>query len=107
MIYEHANYEGESAQVTDDIRDLKDYKGPCVNSYDSTPYGSTVQRDWNDCISSIRLAPGWRATLYRDDDFDGDQLDLTADVPNLQLTPGDCSHDGFNDCSTSIRVFGP
>ena len=62
---------------------------------------------WNDCISSIRLAPGWRATLYRDDDFTGDRLEITEDLPNLeQVMPRGCNK-GFNDCTTSIRVFAP
>jgi hypothetical protein len=26
------------------------------------------------------------------------------DVPNLQLVSGTCSHDGLNDCISSIRV---
>jgi hypothetical protein len=55
-------------------------------------------------MSSIRVAPGWRATIYRDTGFDGQSLDISQDVPNLQLVPGTCSHDGLNDCISSIRV---
>ena len=48
---------------------------------------------------------GWRATLFRDDNYRDDELTLTADQPNLQLvTQHDCPHDGLNDCVTSIRV---
>jgi hypothetical protein len=42
-------------------------------------------------------------TLYRDDDFKGRSVTLTADTPNLRELPGPC--DGsFNDCVSSIRV---
>jgi hypothetical protein len=44
----------------------------------------------DDCISSVRVTPGWRATLYRDDDFTGDHLDI-----NLQLVAGRCDHQGI------------
>jgi hypothetical protein len=30
--------------------------------------------------------------------------DIGADLPNLQLVPVTCEHDGLNDCLTSIRV---
>lgn len=107
-IYQHANFGGGSALLTSDVRDLKDYNGPCEWSVTTTTGDggswTTTGSNWNDCISSIRVAPGWRATVYRDDDFHGDSLELTADAPNLQLVPGDCPHDGFNDCITSIRV---
>jgi hypothetical protein len=53
------------------------------------------------------VAPGWQALLYRDDDFDGDLLRVTQDVPNLTLSRGDCDKGGFNDCVTSIRLIRP
>lgn len=58
-------------------------------------------------MSSIRAAPGWRATVYRDPNFRGESLEVIQDVPNLQLVPGTCSHDGLNDCISSIRVRRP
>lgn len=106
VIYEHANFVGASALITRDIRDLKDFRGPCER-YESSGSGSvSVDRSWDDCISSIRVAPGWRATVYRHDDFRGESLDLDADVSNLQLVAGDCD-EGMNDCITSIRVVRP
>jgi hypothetical protein len=105
-IYEHANFQGRSSQVARDISDLKDVSGPCEHET-SGDFGTTTYRDWNDCISSIRVAPGWRATVYRDTGFDGQSLEVTQDVPNLQLVPGTCSHDGLNDCISSIRVRQP
>jgi hypothetical protein len=104
VVYEHANYLGESAHITQDIKDLKDFKGPCLE-FEGGPYGGTTKDVWNDCISSIRVAPGWRATLYRDDDFKGDRLELTEDVPNLEMTSGRCDKGGFNDCVTSLHII--
>lgn len=104
VVYEDANYLGRSAHITEDISDLRDVRGPCEH-YESEPGGGgRYIYDWNDCISSVRVAPGWRATLYRDDGYRDDSLEITADVPNLQLVAHDCPHDGLNDCVTSIRV---
>lgn len=105
VIYQHANFLGESAHVTDSVGNLANVKGPCIET-DTSPDGSTSTREsWNDCISSVRVAPGWQATLYRNTGYGGDKLDVTGEVANLQLSDGDCDHDGFNDCTTSIRVF--
>jgi hypothetical protein len=100
VLFEHANFHGNSAHITSDIRDLREFQGPCLHD-DGEGGGG---RDWNDCVSSIRVAPGWRATLYRGTGFDDDELEITADVPNLQLVDGDCPHDGMNDCISSVRV---
>jgi hypothetical protein len=102
IVYEHANFLGNSAHLTSDMPDLRDFRGPCV--HEST---EGVSRDWNDCISSVRVAPGWRATLYRDPRYRDDSLDITEDVPNLQLVrQHDCPNDGLNDCVSSARVRG-
>ena len=99
VVYEHANYLGESAHVTEDIKDLRSFdRGACATEDSST---------WNDCISSVRVAPGTRATLYRDPNFKGESLELSGDVPNLQLEKGSCPHDGLNDCVTAIRIGNP
>lgn len=106
-IYEHANFLGESALLTASEQDLADFKGPCEHS-DTDQYGNTSYTyDWNDCVSSLRVAPGWRAIVYRDSRYRGQSLELTADAPNLQLVAGTCSHDGLNDCVTSIKVIAP
>ena len=65
-IYADANYLGVSAQITSDIGDLKSFTGPCAHEIE---YGAI--QDWNDCVSSIHVAPGWRAIVFRDDDFSG------------------------------------
>jgi len=100
IVYEHANFLGNSAYITSDMPDLRDFRGPCVHESDDG-----VERDWNDCISSVRIAPGWRATLYRAPDYRDDSLEVTADVSNLQLVrEHDCPKDGLNDCVSSVRL---
>jgi hypothetical protein len=110
-IYEDANYIGTSALIATDVTDLKDFNGPCRHESSSTDGNgipnTTTFYDWNDCVSSIRVAAGWRAILFRDEDFSGQRLEVTANVPNLQLVTGSCDHDGLNDCITSIKLFGP
>lgn len=103
IVYEHANFQGDSAHVTRDTADLEDFDvGPCEHSVDD---GHVY--NWDDCISSVRVAPGWRATLYEHPGFKGESLDLTEDASNLQLVKGTCPHDGLNDCISSIRVRMP
>jgi hypothetical protein len=105
VIYQHANFRGEAAHITESEGNLADFKGPCIETDTSADGSTTTTESWNDCISSVRVAPGWQATLYRDRGYDGDKLDVTGEIANLQLSPGRCDHDGFNDCATSIRVF--
>jgi hypothetical protein len=98
ILYEHANYLGNSAHLTGDIVDLRDFKGPCS-------HGDDESRNWSDCVSSVRVAAGWKATLYRGANYRDDALDITADVSNLQLVKEhDCEEGGLNDCVSSVRV---
>ena len=100
ILYEHANFLGNSAHLTADIADLRNFRGPCLHDN-----GDSSSRDWNDCVSSVRVAPGWRATLYRGSDYRDDALEITADVANLQLVrEHDCEERGLNDCVSSVRV---
>jgi peptidase inhibitor family I36 len=103
VVFEHANFTGASAHIEADVENLEDFRGPCVHTT-STGTGTTTELNWGDCISSIRVAPGWRATIYRDDSFKGQSVETTADLPNLQLVAGSCDKDGLNDCISSIRV---
>ena len=50
-IYEHANFLGNSALLTESNTDLSEYDGPCEHAD-----GETTIHDWNDCVSSIRVA---------------------------------------------------
>ena len=106
IVYEHVDYGGASAHVTRDIEDLNDFKGPCL-VFQADQFGGSVTEIWNDCISSIRVAAGWRARLYRHDDFDGARLDVSTDISDLRNVPGPCDKGGFNDCVTSIEVLRP
>ena len=103
IIYENADFLGASAHITSDISHLKDFRGPCFYTIE----GGAVVNAWDDCVSSVRVAPGWRAILFRDGDFDGEQLPINADTSNLQGVVGRCEKGGFNDCVTSIRLLRP
>lgn len=105
-IYEHANFKGTSAFLTSDVSSLADYEGPCehTTSYGGYPGGSTTVRNWAGCVSSLKVAPGWRAIIYTSVNFKGQSLEVTSDVSNLQLAPGTCDAGGLNDCILSIRV---
>jgi hypothetical protein len=98
IIYLDADYVGTSLQLAIDVDDLGHVEGPCVEGDDD----SATAR-WDDCVSSIRVMPGWRATLYRNPDFKGSSVTVTEDTSNLQRLPGPCSG-SFNDCVSSIRV---
>jgi len=106
VIYQHANFLGESALITTDIPDLAVVRGPCVRT-DTDADGNTSSTDsWDDCASSVRVAPGWRATLYEDPNYKGWAADVGEEnVANYQLVRGPCSKDTFNDCASSVRVF--
>jgi hypothetical protein len=97
ILYIHADYTGPSQALNVDVRDLDRVEGPCSEG------GEGEVPSWHECVSSIRVLPGWMATLYEDEDFEGESLTITADVPNLRDLPGPCD-DSFNDCIRSIRV---
>ena len=96
-LFVHADYAGASQGVNRDIRDLARVEGPCSTGAEGE------QPSWHDCISSVRVQPGWTVTLYRDKDFKGRSVTLTADAANLRELPGPCSGT-FNDCVSSLRV---
>jgi hypothetical protein len=100
VVFVDTDYRGRWAHFTKDVADLKDVDGPClISNYSTDDYDET----WNDCISSVRIAPGWRATLFGDTNYRGGQFEVTSDVPNLKTVSGSCGS-GFNDCVSSIRV---
>jgi len=106
VVYEHANFLGSSAYITTDIPNLRDLRGPC-ETVDSDGQGfSSTTDSWDDCVSSIKVAPGWRATLYEDRNYKGWAADIGEEnVTNYQLVRGPCRNDTFNDCASSLRVF--
>lgn len=104
-IYEHANYEGASSLLNTDVANLWAFKGPCRRDSPAPGTEDVYVFDWNDCVSSIRVAPGWRAVLYADSNFEGASFDVATDIPNLRQVGGGCGGGGVNDCISSIRVF--
>lgn len=99
VLFEHAGFLGESAHITADIPDLRKFDGPCLHQSDDGDIW-----DWNDCLSSVRVAPGWRATIYKDTNYRDESFEVTSDVQNLQLVPGTGCKTGLNDCVSSVRV---
>ena len=97
VIFIHVDFAGSSQAVDVDVRDLTKTEGPCSDG------GEGEVPSWRECVSSVRVFPGWSATLFEDEDFRGRSLTITADTHNLRQLPGPC--DGsFNDCVRSIRV---
>jgi M6 family metalloprotease-like protein len=71
-----------------------DYQGNC-QVLDAGRYDVRQLSIGNDVISSVRVPPGWRVTLYQHAGFAGATRVLTADTPALT---------GFNDATSSIIV---
>ena len=63
-------------------------------------------RNWDDCISSIQVSPGWEATIYEHDEYEGDTLIVTGDIRDLDDVSGPCGND-WDNCISSVRVSGP
>ena len=98
VVFMHSGFRGTSQHISGDVSDLSEVQGPCGHAEDER------SRTWNDCISSIRLQPGWGATLYGDKDFRGAALEVSDDVSDLGEKEGSC--DGsYDDCISSIRVY--
>jgi hypothetical protein len=97
IVFVHSGFRGTSQQVGEDVPDLTKIEGPC--QLDENGGGGS----WNDCISSIRVLPGWRARIYGDKNYRGAVLDVTGDVEDLDTIRGDCSG-SYDDCVSSIRV---
>jgi hypothetical protein len=99
IIYIHAGFRGSSQAIAIDVSNLGDVEGPCVWGDDES---TTVT--WDDCISSIRVMPGWGVTAYRDRGFSGQAFEFTSDSPDLSAVSGSCKG-SFNDCISSLRVY--
>ena len=97
VIYMHADFAGPSQAINVDVANLGRVEGSCSSGAE----GETPT--WADCVSSVKVMPGWSATLYRDPNFRGESVAVTADTPNLRSLRGPCK-DTFNDCVSSIRV---
>ncbi len=78
-IYEHIDYGGASQQLQ-------------AGRYDVAQLAIG-----NDAVSSVRVPPHWRVTLYQDGGFSGETRILTSDTPTLVDL-------NFNDQTSSIVV---
>jgi hypothetical protein len=105
VIYQDLSYGGASAYITSDVPYLRGYASPCIETDDTLddPHFSRGSRSWSNCMSSVRVAPGWKATLYSGNNFTGDEVEVLADVPDLRDLPGNCGGT-LNDCVSSVRV---
>lgn len=99
IIYHHVYFEGQAEALNGDVKNLEYLDGPCLR----TTGDGDREPSWGDCISSVRVNPGWKATLYQHDSFKGQSFTITEDVPSLVNVPGPCKST-FNDCVSSIRI---
>jgi hypothetical protein len=97
VIYMHAGFAGPAQALNVDVPDLGNVEGSCSSGAEGEV------PSWAHCISSVKVLPGWTATLYRDAKYKGASVTFTADAPNLRDLSGPCDHT-FNDCVSSIRV---
>jgi hypothetical protein len=98
VIYVHSGFRGTSQMLAADVSNLGGVEGPCAKRDEES-----ATLTWDDCVSSIKVMAGWTATIYRDRDFRGASVEVTADQENLASVSGSC--DGsFNDCVSSLRV---
>jgi hypothetical protein len=101
-LYEHPNFDGDSRTFDGDFNDFRDLRGPCSRFFDSPDQ----EGDWDDCVSSIQLSPGWEATVYEHENYLGESLDVTSSIRDLDDVRGPCGND-WDDCISSIRVRRP
>ena len=78
--YEHVNYQGASF---------------CASA-DSNWVGAA----WNDRVSSVKVAAGYKVTLFQDINYAGKSLVLAGDTTNLVTL-------GFNDAASSFKLTAP
>jgi len=97
VIYMHADFSGPSQALNVDVVDLGKVEGSCSSGAEGEV------PTWADCVSSVRVMPGWTAVLYHKAKFQGASVKLSSDAPNLRDLPGPCK-DTFNDCAVSIRI---
>ncbi len=111
IVFARADYGGPYRTFVDDVLDLKrveDKPQPDAEDCADKFFG---QERWTDCISSIRVADGWQAVVYRHDTFRGDSLTVTFDIPDLSQIQLQSSPDearapwSWDDQISSIRVW--
>ena len=71
IILRDLNLLSYSQAVNRDVEDLHELDGPCEIDTSTITGGTSVHASWDDCISSVRVNPGWTATFYEDPGFRG------------------------------------
>jgi hypothetical protein len=102
VVFDGVNFSGGSAHIQADVADLSKYKGPCEHDSDSD--SSSYTKDWDDCVSSIRVSSNSRAIVYVDTNFKGWGVTIDKNTPSLEFVLGPCNRASVNDCISSIRV---
>ena len=111
LVFARADYRGPHRNFVRDVIDLRrvdDEPQPDASDCATKIFG---QEYWTDCVSSIRVADGWRAVVYVHDTFGGDSLTVTSDIPDLSRIPRppplpDSTRTwDWDDVISSIRVF--
>ena len=98
VIYMHSDFSGPSQAMHLDAADLRKVEGACSSGAEGEV------PTWSECVSSVKVTPGWVAVLYHKANYQGENVKLSSDTPNLQSLRGPCK-DTFNDCAVSIRVI--
>ncbi|MEZ5352869.1 MAG: BACON domain-containing carbohydrate-binding protein [Bryobacteraceae bacterium] len=90
-VFQHTQYQGDSLAAYGDYINLGNV-------------------GWSNQISSIRVPPGWRITLYSQPhlafNYTGVSRTFSADVPDLPSIPGPCGG-SWNDCAQSFTIAPP
>ncbi|HMR18508.1 MAG TPA: AbfB domain-containing protein [Sphingobacterium sp.] len=85
-----------SAQVT--VYEQPGFKGK-QHTYTTEGFHSLPGTIGNDVLSSVKVSPGWKVTLYEHDQNRGRKLELTSDADVNVLNTNN-----FNDITSNIKV---
>ena len=106
-VYESPNFSGSSHIFASSHTNLFEIASGCPGVVIEDFGGRrTLPGNWDGCVSSIMVPPGWEATLYSTFHFFGSALEVTSDNRDLGDVQGPCDGD-WDDCTSSIRVSGP
>ncbi|MGH9321512.1 MAG: hypothetical protein ACRD21_06560 [Vicinamibacteria bacterium] len=100
--FEHPDFEGNSITLAGGFSDFDDLRGPC-NRTTNPVTGATGDGDWDNCISSVMVSPGWEGTASEHDDYQGETLAITQNITDLDDVRGPCGDD-WDDCISSLQV---
>ena len=99
-VYRLSDFRGDAQAFERDVTNLALVVGPCG---EIVLTGFTESGDWQNCIESIRVSPGWSVTVYSENGFRGASRTFSSDVPNVSLVSGPCNGT-WQACISSFRV---